>query len=127
MSKIARRRRYVCRRGDRFSPDNDFPKTLEMQSLLLFLAGISPLVIAAPTITNYEIHEKREFTNPAWVPSQIKLDQRASFPISIGLTQQNIEHGHDFLMDVSDPKSSNYAKGWTAEKVIFPVRRVSKD
>jgi tripeptidyl-peptidase-1 len=37
--------------------------------------------------------------------------------MSIGLAQQNIDKSHDFLMDVSDPESPNYAKYWRPEKV----------
>ena len=35
----------------------------------------------------------------------------------IGLTQTNLEKGHDYLMEVSDPASPKYGKYWTAEKV----------
>ncbi|KAL9078122.1 MAG: hypothetical protein Q9157_002949 [Trypethelium eluteriae] len=38
-------------------------------------------------------------------------------PISIGLTQSNLDKGQDYLMDVSDPESINYGKHWTAQQI----------
>ena len=38
-------------------------------------------------------------------------------PVRIGLTQNNLDMGHSHLMDVSDPRSPNYGKYWSAEKV----------
>ncbi|EDO01044.1 hypothetical protein SS1G_03518 [Sclerotinia sclerotiorum 1980 UF-70] len=61
-------------------------------------------------------HEKRNFPRTRWM----KRDRIASttlLPVRIGLSQNNLEKGHDFLMDVSHPKSSNYGKHWTAEQV----------
>jgi tripeptidyl-peptidase I len=69
--------------------------------------GILSVVTASPT-SRYVVHEKREIGNSAWVPVEAKLNGRTAIPLSIGLTQRNLEKGHDFLMDVSDPTSPNY-------------------
>ncbi|ESZ95141.1 hypothetical protein SBOR_4473 [Sclerotinia borealis F-4128] len=61
-------------------------------------------------------HEKRHAPHTQWM----KRDRIASMtllPVRIGLAEGNLEKGHDFLMDVSHPKSSNYGKHWTAEQV----------
>jgi tripeptidyl-peptidase-1 len=87
-----------------------------MKLLLAIVIGLVALVIAAPT-ASYEVHEKREFTNPVWVPHHIELNKRAIIPVSIGLAQQNLENGHEYLMDVSDPISPNYSSHWTPERV----------
>jgi tripeptidyl-peptidase-1 len=92
-----------------------------MKLWLAIVIGLVASVTAAPT-TSYEVHEKREFTNPVWVPRQIELNKRAIIPISIGLTQQNLENGHEFLMDVSDPTSPNYSSHWTPERVGYSIQ-----
>ena len=87
-----------------------------MKLSLAIVIGLVASVTAAPT-TSYEVHEKREFTNPVWVPRDIELNKRAIIPVSIGLTQQNLENGHEYLMDVSDPISPSYSSHWTPERV----------
>jgi len=44
---------------------------------------------------------------------EIKLNGRNAIPLSISLTQRNLEKGHDFLMDVSDPTTPNHEQHWT--------------
>ncbi len=87
-----------------------------MKLSLAIVLGLVASVTAAPT-TSYEVHENREFTDPVWVPQDIELNKRAIIPVSIGLTQQNLENGHEYLMDVSDPTSPNYSSHWTPERV----------
>jgi len=38
-------------------------------------------------------------------------------PVRIGLTQSNLDKGHDLLMDIADPESPNYAKHWSPEEI----------
>ena len=38
-------------------------------------------------------------------------------PLSIALSQRNIEKGPEFLMGVSDPASPDYGKHWPAQTV----------
>jgi hypothetical protein len=74
-------------------------------------------VFTAPAPLPYTIHERRSIGNSNWQPSDIVLDKQSVFPLSIGLTQSNLEKGHDYFMNVADPESPNYAKHWTAEEV----------
>jgi tripeptidyl-peptidase-1 len=86
-----------------------------MKFSIIALTGLLTAASCSPTV--YAVHEKREFGNPKWVSSDVELDSRFILPLSIGLAQQNLDKGHDFLMDVSDPKSPNYANHWTPEQV----------
>ena len=75
--------------------------------LCLSLLGVFPLLtLAAPT--SHVVHEERavstEWTKRNRVPSSTVLIVR------IGLAQSNLAKGHDILMDLSDPTSSNYAR-----------------
>jgi Pro-kumamolisin, activation domain len=51
-------------------------------------------------------------------------------PVRIGLAQSNLDKGHSSLMDVSDPRSPNYGKYWSADKVhdaFAPSRETVKE
>lgn len=82
---------------------------------LSWAALVSAMPALAPN--SYAIHEKREFTDANWIQRDVDLDRRLVFPMSIGLTQRNLDESHGFLMDVSDPESPNYGKYWSAKKV----------
>lgn len=86
--------------------------------------GLVAAATAAPT-TPYVVHEKRGGDLESWAPA-VKARGSAVVPVSIGLTQRNLENGHDFLMDVSEPTSRNYGKHWTAEQVhtLLPVAKI---
>jgi tripeptidyl-peptidase I len=38
-------------------------------------------------------------------------------PVKIAIRQRNLEHGHDMLMDISDPASPNFGKHMTSKEV----------
>jgi tripeptidyl-peptidase-1 len=82
-----------------------------------FITALIVLASAAPTAIPYVLHEKRQSDDLKWAPSNIKVDSRTVFPLSIGLTQRNLDKGHDYLMAVSDPTSPNYGKHWTPMEV----------
>lgn len=88
-----------------------------MKSLLSIVAGLVTVALALPAPPQYAVHEKRLATIAMWTITDIELDRRTILPISIGLTQQNLDAGHQYLMDVSDPNSKNYGKHWTTDKV----------
>lgn len=71
--------------------------------LLVGLAAVSSL--AAPT-QHYELHERRDFIPSTWMEGK-KLDGKVSLPVRIGLTQSNLDYGHELLMDlyVAHPSS----------------------
>ncbi|KAE9370890.1 subtilisin-like protein [Stipitochalara longipes BDJ] len=89
-----------------------------MKSSILFLvSAFAASVIAAPAST-YTVHERRNTQSTSkWAKRDEPLDRRAIVPVKIGLTQRNLDNGHDWLMDVSDPSSESYGQHWTAEKV----------
>ncbi len=72
---------------------------------------------AAPAPSSYVVHEKREVQLDKWTKRDVKINRDAVMPMSIGLTQRNLDNGYDFLMDVSDPESKNYGKHWSYDKV----------
>lgn len=86
-------------------------------STLATLGGFVALAAAAPFSSSYVVHEKRETQLGKWSKRDIKLNSDAVIPMSIGLKQRNLEHGYDFLMDVSHPSSPNYGKHWSMDKV----------
>ncbi|KAI9757050.1 MAG: hypothetical protein M4579_003619 [Chaenotheca gracillima] len=84
-------------------------------SSLLTVAGCLAGALASPT-ARHVVHEKRDHLPQFWEKVG-KLDGRAVIPVRIGLTQSNLDRGHDFLMDVSDPKSTKFSQHWTVEDV----------
>jgi tripeptidyl-peptidase-1 len=87
-------------------------------TVLAILGGFAAQALAAPAPVPYVLHEKRNIQSNKWTRrSDIKLNRDAIIPISIGLTQRNLENGYDLLMDVSHPESPNYGKHWSMEKV----------
>lgn len=69
--------------------------------------------LAYPT-SNHVVHEKRDIILE---PSRTRLDPNAIIPIRIALRQSNLDIGHEKLMDVSHPSSTNYGKHLSAEEV----------
>ncbi len=86
-------------------------------SIWTTVGGLLAQTLAAPAPTSYVVHEKRDVETTKWTRSTIKLRRDAIIPMSIGLTQRNLENGYEYLMDVSDPKSPNYGKHWSMKKV----------
>ena len=75
-------------------------------------------VAALPTSTNHAIHEKR--SSSSWLPVEgTKPNGRILLPVRIGLTQSNLDQGHDLLMEVSDPTSDKYSQHWDMRDVSF--------
>lgn len=54
---------------------------------------------AAPASIKHALHEKRQAPSSDWV-KVARIESTAILPIRIGLTQSNLEKGHDFLMEV---------------------------
>ncbi|KAK0115982.1 hypothetical protein ONS95_013021 [Cadophora gregata] len=79
---------------------------------------IAPFVQAAAVPKSHVLHERRDTTSAKqWVKRE-QLSPTAILPMRIGLKQQNLEYGHDYLMDISHPDSPNYGRHWTSEEVI---------
>ncbi|KAI1087614.1 subtilisin-like protein [Rostrohypoxylon terebratum] len=63
-------------------------------------------------------HEKRsEIQASSWTKVK-RAAPEAILPMRVGLKQQNLQSGHDLLMDISNPNSKNYGKHLSAEEVI---------
>ena len=54
---------------------------------------------AAPLLANHVVHERRANVPKAWVKRE-RLDATITVPVRIGMTQRNLEKGHDLLMEV---------------------------
>lgn len=88
-------------------------------STLSILSGLAVSAFAAPAPPTHVVHEKREHQLNKWSRRDVKLNRDAVIPMSIGLTQSNLDQGYEFLMDVSHPESKNYGKHWSMQKVAF--------
>jgi tripeptidyl-peptidase-1 len=88
-----------------------------MKFSLITVAAIFSLAHAAPSPSTWTTHEKRQNRSSAWVARDFEVNTRTVIPLSIGLTQRNLEKGHEFLMDVSNPASPNYGKHWTPQQI----------
>lgn len=90
-------------------------------SLACFLSALLAFTAASPVPDTHVVHEKREiahrFTTSRWIKRD-RLEQDAILPVRIGLKQQNLHKGADWLMDVSHPESPNFGKHWTSDEVI---------
>lgn len=76
----------------------------------------STIVSGSAISSGHVIHEKREVSAEGWMKGS-RLHPDTKIPLRISLTQQDLERGHEYIMDVSHPSSPNYGKHWTAEEV----------
>ncbi|KAF8855369.1 subtilisin-like protein [Acephala macrosclerotiorum] len=74
------------------------------------------------------VHERRGTIPKPWIKRN-RVDGTAELPIRIGMTQSNLDKGHDLLMEVSTPGSTKYGKHYTAEEVadIFAPAQATVD
>lgn len=70
-----------------------------MKSSILLLGAVVAGVLAAPAPEGYVVHERRDTIPRYWTASK-RLDKRTTLPVRIGLTQTNLDDGHDLLMDM---------------------------
>jgi tripeptidyl-peptidase-1 len=69
---------------------------------LAVVAAIAALSNAAPSSFKHVMHEKRQTPSSDWV-KVARIERTAILPMRIGLTQSNLDKGHDLLMEVYDP------------------------
>ncbi|GAB7355963.1 hypothetical protein MBLNU459_g6595t1 [Dothideomycetes sp. NU459] len=88
-------------------------------SLSIVLTGLVALAAAGPIPESHVVHERRGISHASsrWVKRD-RVQKDAILPIRVGLKQNNLQKGHEWLMDVSHPDSPNYGKHWTSEDVI---------
>ncbi|GAM82590.1 hypothetical protein ANO11243_005720 [Dothideomycetidae sp. 11243] len=87
---------------------------------LFALFGAQALYAAAGIISHtHTVHEKRQSlaNTQRWIRRD-RVHARATLPVRIGLKQDNLNYGHDWLMRVSHPDSADYGKFWSSEDVI---------
>lgn len=65
----------------------------------VLLCALAASAMAVPTAHNYQVHERREFIPNSWTEGR-KLDGKVTLPVRIGLTQSNLDRGHDLLMEL---------------------------
>jgi tripeptidyl-peptidase-1 len=81
-------------------------------STVLFISA----AVAVSIRDSHVLHERRLITPAPWVKrSQAPRD--VVLPVRIAIELRNIERGHEYLMDISDPTSLNFSKHWTLKKV----------
>ena len=89
-------------------------KIFDMLFVVCAIAALLTGAFATPLAVHRVVHEKRSW--PA--PNQgDRVDPESIVPIRIGLKQNNLENGHEWLMDVSHPSSKNYGKHLSAAEV----------
>ncbi|KAE8446870.1 hypothetical protein EG329_011501 [Mollisiaceae sp. DMI_Dod_QoI] len=87
-------------------------------SILLAAAACFAAGFAAPAADNhkFELHEKRDGDPHQWTKRN-RAHPDEVLPVRIGLVQSNLHKAEEYILDVSDPRSPNFGKHWSAEKV----------
>lgn len=78
-----------------------------MKTSILLLGAAAAGVLAVPSPRNYEVHERREYIPGYWTEGK-RLDGSTALPVRIGLTQSNLDHGHDLLMEMFVPFDTSF-------------------
>lgn len=77
-----------------------------------FIAACS----ASPVTSPHVVHEKRELVPHGW-EKRNAVRRDLVLPMRIGMVQNNLDKGDDWLMEVSHPESSKYGQHWTAKQI----------
>ncbi|KAL3455892.1 peptidase S8/S53 domain-containing protein [Aspergillus heterothallicus] len=96
-----------------------------MRYSLVFVAVVAG-VWGSPSAPRHVVHERRAALPDSWI-EETRLGRHERLPVRIGLTQSNLDHGHDLLMDISNPTSPEYGKHLSAAEVhdLFAPREES--
>lgn len=70
-----------------------------MKSSILFLGAAAVGVLAVPAPYGLVVHERRDFIPTSWTEER-RLDASTLLPVRIGLTQPNLNYGHELLMEM---------------------------
>ncbi|KAL4903035.1 hypothetical protein BDW74DRAFT_157321 [Aspergillus multicolor] len=65
---------------------------------------------------SHVLHERRHVLPKHWTEHS-RVGGHKKLPVRIGLTQSNLDHGHDLLMELSDPASPQYGKHLSQDEV----------
>lgn len=66
---------------------------------VFYLLSLAALCSAAPAPITHAVHEKRESTPSRWV-NLGRVDPDSNVVVRVGLAQNNLHKGHDYLMDM---------------------------
>ena len=92
-----------------------FSTYLSLLSVALIVVQPFPS-LAAPSGA-FVTHEKRDASPYGWIKREpVEVDR--ILPVRVGLVQSNFDRGHNMLMDISEPRSTNYAKHLNSDEVI---------
>ncbi|KAH7354976.1 putative alkaline serine protease AorO [Rhexocercosporidium sp. MPI-PUGE-AT-0058] len=80
------------------------------------LGAFAAQAAAAPFSSSHAVHERRDYVPKAWIKKG-RVDADVELPVRIGMTQSNLDKGHDLLMEVSHPTSKKYGQHYSAEEV----------
>lgn len=105
-------------------------------TILAFVALTASSALAAPQnakrFLEYSVHEERDALPPRWTRSEVApLNKRGAdkenfiLPVRINLAQNNVDKGHDILMDISNPESPRYSDHMSPHDVANLVRIIS--
>ena len=87
--------------------------TMRIQEIAVFCV-FAVCTFAAPA-PPHVLHEKRG-QSKSWTKRN-RVYGGVKLPMRIGLTQSNLDRGHDLLMEVSHPGSPSYGKHYTVQEV----------
>jgi tripeptidyl-peptidase-1 len=68
-------------------------------TILTILGTVAAHVAVVPFQVSHAVHERRESVPKAWVKRE-RVEAAAELPVRIGMTQSNLDKGHDLLMEV---------------------------
>lgn len=63
------------------------------------LGAFAAQAAAAPFSSSHAVHERRDYVPKAWM-KRGRVDANVELPVRIGMTQSNLDKGHDLLMEV---------------------------
>ncbi len=66
---------------------------------LALISALAACTAAAPAPATHTIHERRHESGSKWAKRD-RVHSRSMLPMRIGLTQRNLDKGHEYLMDV---------------------------
>lgn len=79
------------------------------------LVGLAASIAIPET---HAVHEKRDaVSRQKWIKRD-RIEPHVKLPMRVGLKQNNLEKGHQWLMEVSHPDSPQYGQHWSQDKVI---------
>jgi tripeptidyl-peptidase-1 len=66
---------------------------------LSILGALATQAAAVPHAANHVVHERRDAIPKSWIKRD-RIDANVELPVRIGMTQSNLDKGHELLMEV---------------------------